>query len=191
MLLKIVLVLFSLDAFFVNAQKIDINKFSDEQANRLLKSFQWFGKRNPNNPDQVLHLDNDKLRSLVKMSEKEIEEILLKYDKNRNGVLEFKEYLKMMTNNEFDILSRALEVLNTIGDGHILLEDFEQFSTDLNYPKNDREITTLINTIKNGNGFISKRKLLEMIDLYDQKDRKKTCFQIIDEYFKGCWKCSN
>eukprot|EP00299_Pterocystis_sp_00344_P013448 c6592_g1_i1.p1 GENE.c6592_g1_i1~~c6592_g1_i1.p1 ORF type:complete len:176 (-),score=41.90 c6592_g1_i1:39-566(-) len=88
----------------------------------------------------------------------QINQIIMKVDEDRNGVIDFLEFVSLMQMQRDDTneLRRAFEVFDKNGDGKISASEVKEVFIDIGHPMTNEEIDFLFKTIdENGDGFIS------------------------------------
>ena len=163
--------------------------------------------------DQDGVIDKSELGAILRYmgqtpTEGEIQDILLKLDEDGTNVLEFPEFLKLMTSlelqpvkakftqNEIKEMKSKFEMFDADGSGTICVEELGKLLRYLGYNPTEADVQNLLNSVDRDN--TSKIEFLEFVDLMTTKLVKKKknykadlerAFTILDKSKKGFILC--
>ena len=163
--------------------------------------------------DQDGVIDKSELGAILRYmgqtpTEGEIQDILLKLDEDGTNVLEFPEFLKLMTSlelqpvkakftqNEIKEMKSKFEMFDADGSGTICVEELGKLLRYLGYNPTEADVQNLLNSVDRDN--TAKIEFLEFVDLMTTKLVKKKknykadlerAFTILDKSKKGFILC--
>ncbi|KAA6389369.1 MAG: putative calmodulin 1b [Streblomastix strix] len=146
------------------------NKLSEQEILELREAFSLFDR------DGSGQIDESELKAVMndclglKMTDKEVKDMISEIDRNKNGQIDFDEFLVLMASNwtgaldsEQDILD-AFAAFDTDGSGSISVEEFRMFFQKLNWNLSAEEINEMINDIdSNHDGAIDYKEFADML----------------------------
>lgn len=107
----------------------------------------------------------------VNTTEKEVRAMIQVVDKNRNGFVDYDEFIQMMTNTplkplsaEEELLQKTFQIFDIDGNGYICADEIKQTMANLGEELTDAEVSDMIKAAdKNGDGKIDMNEFSGLI----------------------------
>eukprot|EP01118_Nematostelium_gracile_P019968 TRINITY_DN949_c0_g1_i2.p2 TRINITY_DN949_c0_g1~~TRINITY_DN949_c0_g1_i2.p2 ORF type:complete len:157 (+),score=48.53 TRINITY_DN949_c0_g1_i2:90-560(+) len=147
------------------------HNLSEKQLEELKQSFRLFDK---NGDGKITHSElRDAMKKLgVDLSKKEVTELIKSVDKNKNGTVEFDEFVELMKDSfgepsaedEENKLREAFKVFDRNGDGSISKDELVQVMKNLGRKLTKQEAEDMLKSADtDGNGQIDYEEFIRLM----------------------------